>query len=852
MLGALAAPSTGPARERGTRMSEAPGPLAGLRVVEIAAGTAVAYCGQLLAQAGADIVRVEPPEGDEIRLQGPFPGDRFSLDEGGMHRVLNGGKRSVAAAASAEGAAAVEALVADCDLLLSSHQADSPLPLDDPAEFARRFPGVTYASISPFGATGPYASYRADSQVIEALSGFSYVTGNPDREPLAMGVDIADYFAGVNGYIAALAALFDGGRGFVDVSSLESLALADDHTLAVYAGTGAIRRRYYSRVLIAYPMDVLPCKDGAVAFIMQANSAPPLAELIGRPELAEAPILAEMRERVLNWQDFDALILPWLAKHSADEVVERARELRLPFGYVLRATELLEDEHLNVRGFFDPPPGGERTLGPPFRLTETPLRSGTPPALGEHDAQPWPAPREAGEGVRGHRGALDGLKVIDLSRVWAGPHIGRSLADLGADVVKVERPHLPGTLRSGFIAGNDSNGAYWNRSTYFLARNAGKRALTLDYATEEGQEVLHRLLAEADVLIENFTPPVLRRYALDYASLKERHPHLVMVSVCGYGQTGPNSDNPALGQTIEPAAGISAVTGYEGEPPILAGNTLGDAFSGMHAVAGVLTALLARERSGRGQHVDVAMQEAMIQLSGAHVMDALLNGRVHAPAGNRRPGMVRGAYRCEGDDAFVAISARGDGEWAALCEAIGRPELARVDRFRDDAARAASHDAIDAILGEWAIGRTNVEAMATLQAAGVPAGAALRPDEVFTNEQLLARRFFEPVELPEFGEIPLQRYIPALFDGAPYPPPGRAPIVDEHTEAVLSEAGLSAEERQRLFDAGITAPDLSVLQSDVMRSTRVMDLEAYVEQGSVLRIDEDYRERLAAALRASS
>ncbi len=833
-------------------MAEAPGPLAGLRVVEIAAGTAVAYCGQLLAQAGAGIVRVEPPEGDDVRLRGPFPGDRFGLDDGGMHRVLNGGKRSVAADTRSEGAATVEALVAGCDLLLSSHQAESALPLGDPEELARRFPGVTYVSVSPFGATGPYASYRADSQVIEALSGFSYVTGNPDREPLAMGVDIADYFAGVNGYIAATAALLDGGRGFVDVSSLESLALADDHTLAVYAGTGAIRRRYYSRVLIAYPMDVLPCKDGAIAFIMQANSAPPLAELIGRPELAEAPILAAMRERVLNWRDFDALILPWLAERTSDEVLERARELRLPFGPVLRATELIENEHLEVRGFFDPPPGGARTLGPPFRLSETPMRSGAPPALGEHDAEPWPAPRAAGEAPRGRRGVLDGLKVIDLSRVWAGPHIGRTLADLGADVVKVERPHLPGTLRSGFLAGNDPTGAYWNRSLYFLARNAGKRALTLDYATEEGQEVLHRLLAEADVLIENFTPPVLRRYALDYASLKERHPHLVMVSVCGYGQTGPRSNDPALGQTIEPASGISAVTGYEGEPPILAGNTLGDALSGMHAAAGVLTALMARERTGRGQHVDVAMQEAMTQLAGQHVMDAMLNGRDHAPAGNRRPGMVRGAYRCQGDDAFVAISARGDGEWAALCEAIGRPELARDERFRDDATRDASHDEIDAILGEWASTRGNIEAMEALQAAGVPAGAVLRPDEVYTNEQLNARRFFEPVDVPDFGETPLQRYIPALFDGAPYPPPGRAPIVDEHTDDVLAEAGLSPGDRRRLFDSGITAPDLSVLQSDAMRATRTMDLEAYVEQGSVLRIDEDYRERLAAALRASS
>ena len=835
-------------------MSEAPGPLTGLRVVEVAAGLAVAYCGQLLAQAGADVVRVEPPEGDEIRRQGPFPGDRFGIDDGGMHRVLNGGKRSVAAdVATAEGAATLEALVADCDLLISSHQADTALPLGDAEEFGRRFPGVTCVSISPFGATGPYAAYQADSHVIEALSGFSYITGNPDREPLSMGVELADYGAGVNGYIAAMAALFDGGRRFVDVSGLEALALADDHTLSVYAGTGAIRRRYYSRVLVAYPMDLLPCKDGSVAFIVQANAGPPLAALIGRPDLADAPILAEARERTLRWRDFEALVRPWLDEHTASEVLERARELRMPFGPVLSAPQLLEDEHLRVRGFFDPPAGSdERTLGPPFRLSETPLRPGVPAALGEHDAEPWSAPREAHDPVRGRAGALAGLRVIDITRVWAGPHVGRTLADLGADVIKVERSHLPGRMRSAFLAGNDASGEYWNRSVYFLARNAGKREITLDYAEEQGREVLHRLLGEADVLLENFTPPVLRRYSLDYASLKERHPHLVMVSVCGYGQYGPRTDDQALGQTIEPGSGISAVTGYKGEPPILAGNTLGDAISGMHAVAGLLTALIARERSGRGQHVDVAMQEAMIQMSGPQLMDALLNGREGAPNGNRRPGQVRGAYRCEGDDAWVAISARDEREWEALCAAIGRPGLARDWRFRDAAGRDASHDAIDAILEQWTSGRTKFEAMATLQAAGVPAGAVLHADEVFANEQLAARRFFAPIEIPDFGETPLQRYVPALFDGEPYPPRGRAAVADEHTETVLIEAGLSAEERRQLFAAGVTAPDVGAFTTDAVRAARVMDLEAYLEQGSLLRIDEDYRERLAAALRASS
>ena len=233
-------------------------------------------------------------------------------------------------------------------------------------------------------------------------------------------------------------------------------------------------------------------------------------------------------------------------------------------------------------------------------------------------------------------------------------------------------------------------------------------------------------------------------------------------------------------------------------------------------------------------------------------MDALLNGRERAPNGNRRPGQVRGAYRCEGDDAWVAISARDDREWEALCAAIGRPGLARDWRFRDAAGRDASHDAIDAILEQWTSARTKFEAMATLQAAGVPAGAVLHADEVFANEQLAARRFFAPIEIPDFGETPLQRYVPALFDGEPYPPRGRAAVADEHTEAVLIEAGLSAEERRQLFAAGVTAPDFGEFTTAAVRAARVMDLEAYLEQGSLLRIDEDYRERLAAALRASS
>ena len=836
------------------------GPLAGLRVVELSAGLPVAYAGQLFAQCGAEVVRIEPPSGDSVRHTGPFRGDVPHVDGGGLHRVLNGGKRSVVADVMYEDGERVAAeLLEASDVLLTSSQTAARLPLADPPQIAARFPGLTYVSISPFGATGPYARYRADSHVIEALAGFSYVTGDPDREPLSMGVELADYFAGVAGFSAALAALLERRAGrerrVVDVSAFEALASADDHTLCVYATTGAVRRRYYSRVLIAYPMDLMPCADGSIAFVPGgADFATAVSQLIERPELAVDPVFAVPRERIIRWREFDAYVKPWLESHTVAEVLERARPLRLAFGPVMTAQDLLDDAHLKERGFFRALPDGQLTLGPPFRLSDTPTEVAPPPALGEHQAEPWPAPRGAGA-LAGRsdaeRGYFEGLRVIDISHVWAGPLVTRTLADLGADVIKVERADRPEGVRSAFTAGNDTSGDYWNRSPYFAARNAGKRSIALDLASTDGQALLLRLLEDADVLVENFTPRVLRTFGLDYGSLRERFPRLVMASVCGYGQTGPRANDPALGQTIEPASGISAVTGYAGEPPLKAGNTLGDALSGMHGLAGLLAALMARERTGRGQHVDVSMQEAALQLAAPQLMDALLNGRSHATAGNRRPGCIRGVYPCRGDDEWVALTVRSDEEWAALCRAIDQAGWTHDDGFAEPRSRTARHDEIDGVIAAWTAERSKFEVMERLQAAGVPAGAVLKADEIFADEQLAARRFFDPIEIPGYGEIPLQRFCPALFDGVAMGARGRAPRLGEHTNELLEALGVDAVERRRLDAAKVTEASTAEWVGEQARSARVMPLEALVQQGSLLRIDPDYRQRVRETLDAA-
>ena len=378
-------------------VAEAPAPAAleGTRVVEIAAGGAVAYAAQLFAQCGAEVIRIEPPGGDAIRRAGPFAGDRPSADGGGLHSLLNGGKRSVALdVASDAGAHFASKLIASSQLLIGNWRTPAApgLPLADSEAMAARFPDTVYLSISPFGRTGPYADRKADSLIIEGAAGMSYVSGKPDREPMGSGVEVAEYYGAATGWVAGLAALADKGAGvehhFVDVSLHESLSSADDHNLPVYIGTGAIRRRYYSRVLIIYPSDSLPVQDGYVAFVLSGfDVGAMIAELIEQPELATNPIVAASQERVLHWRQFDAIVGPWMKSHTKAEVLKRADEIGFAFADVATTQDLVDDPHLAERGYWRELPGGGIVPGPSVRFSETPLRIAEAPTLGEATAE---------------------------------------------------------------------------------------------------------------------------------------------------------------------------------------------------------------------------------------------------------------------------------------------------------------------------------------------------------------------------------------------------------------------------------------------------------------------------------
>jgi len=373
--------------------------LAGIRVIELAQGVAGPYCGKLLADAGAEVIKVEPPEaGDRSRNLGPFPDDIPDREKSGLYLHLNTNKKSVSLdAGTASGRTILKRLLAKADILIESfppgHMPGLGLGYDDLKE---ELSDLIYCSITPFGQTGPYRDYKANSIALMALCGLMYVTGDPDREPLATGGYPADYFAALNAWVAILAALAfrerEGGGQYIDVSMLESLGCADEYNTGMYSFMGAIRRRYYSRHLFSYPMDIYACRDGQVVVVPGANGFPTsMALLVEQPELETHMLFTNFWMRAIQSQEFDALIQPWLDAHDAEDILTRAQELRLPFGPVLGPKTLLANAHLAERGFFQEiahPEAGKLThCGLPFLMSETPLETGPSPTLGQHNEE---------------------------------------------------------------------------------------------------------------------------------------------------------------------------------------------------------------------------------------------------------------------------------------------------------------------------------------------------------------------------------------------------------------------------------------------------------------------------------
>lgn len=402
---------------------------------------------------------------------------------------------------------------------------------------------------------------------------------------------------------------------------------------------------------------------------------------------------------------------------------------------------------------------------------------------------------------------LDGIRVIDLTMVWAGPFGTRMLGDYGAEVIKVEAPRQWDLLRSlGLIPRTEHH--WYNKSAYFNHNNRDKYALALDLADERGRQTLLRLCAVSDVIVENFRSDVMDNLGLNYEAVKAANPNIIYVSMPGHGKTGPEKDYVAYGSNVEQLAGIVAISGYEGDEPMKTGFSYGDPMAGTALVGAVAAALRQRSRSGEGLYLELAQRENLMMFVGEHIVDYSMNGVARPPLGNRHPLYApHNRYRSAGDDRWVTVACETDEAFASLCRAIGQPELAEDPRFATNAARKANEDELDGVIEAWTAVRGHYEATHLLQRFGVAAGAVLTIPELMADPHLRSREAWVEHTHPDAGTWEMEAP-PWKLSRTPGHIRLPAPGFGQHNSYVLRDVlKLSEAEIAELYAAGITADD---------------------------------------------
>ncbi|GAA3524056.1 CaiB/BaiF CoA transferase family protein [Nocardioides daeguensis] len=392
--------------------------------------------------------------------------------------------------------------------------------------------------------------------------------------------------------------------------------------------------------------------------------------------------------------------------------------------------------------------------------------------------------------------ALDGIRVVEMGQLLAGPFCGQLLGDFGAEVIKIEPPEVGDPLRQWGRGKSDGRSLWWP----IVGRN--KMSVTLDLRTAEGQEVARRLIASADVLLENFRPGTLERWGLDPATLWELNPGLVIVRVTGFGQDGPYSSQAGYGSIGEAMGGLRYITGDPDRPPSRTGLSIGDSLAGTYAALGALAALRAREHTGRGQIVDSAIYEAVLAMTESLVSewDAVKYQRERT--GAVLPNVAPSNVYPTSDGAEILIAANQDTVFGRLAALMGRPELADDPRYRDHNARGHHQEELDGIVADWTATCASGPLLADLNAAGVPAGRIYRAEDMFDDPHFLAREAIVRVPHDELGDLAMQNVAPKLSET-----PGRVrwagTALGSHTDAVLGDLGLGTEEIADLRRRGV-------------------------------------------------
>lgn len=725
-------------------------PLAGVRVVETATGVAGPYLTKILGDLGAEVTKVEPEGGDRSRLHGPFPDDRTDPDRSALFIHLNGAK--VLAPPSD-----LETLVPRADLIVD----DGVL---DHAGIRGRHPHVVVASMTPFGADGPYAEYQVADIVLYGLGGPMIQTGVREREPYKVAGNQVLYQWGATGAVGVLGALrraeATGIGALVEVCGLETQLGSIDRQIShllwrQWTGLEVTREQGGSSALL--PSGYFPCLGGHVALIVVANWLPRLLAVLDDPELTQRCSQPDWASDPEVPGLLEAGLYVWLAERTPQQAMADAAVHRLPIAPFNGPAELHRDPHFEARRFFIDR-GGDQVPAPPLRFHPAPVveLDDVSEKQGEPDPESLP---------------LAGIRILDLTEVWSGPYATMMLGDLGAEIIRVDNPWFFPTITRGSFPRPardllENIGQYtacypdmepgerpWNRSGNYVAHSRSKKSCTLDLRRPLGHETFLRLVEEADVVIENGSIGVVDRLDIGWDVLRARNPRLIMVRMPAMGLTGPYRDFVGFGMHLEALGGSASLSGYRnGDPSDNSPTYPMDAAAGAHAAVGVLAALRQRETTGRGMLVEVPQLEVILQHVGELLIDAGWRGENRQNPGNRHVTYApQGCYPCSGVDQWLVLSVDSDEAWAGMRRAMGEPAWADDERFATNDDRRVNHDELDEYISEWSGQSEASELFHRLQAEGVAAAPVQNQAAQLADPHLAARGSFRinsSVEVP--------------------------------------------------------------------------------------------------------
>lgn len=717
-------------------------PLDALTILELGDSLAVRYAGRLFAGCGARVVR---------RAQGSVQ-IGYGGEAGRAYAAwLDAGKEIAPVAEEA-----FDAVIVDADADISGVPA-----------------GALRVDVSWFDRDGPYAGWAGSDGVIQALSGAAYGFGEPEGPPVVAQGNAPSVMAGVTAAVAALAGLIGRRRGQgperIGLNVLEAALCITEGGPIANASDGLVSHRLgINRFWPTYPASSYRTADGWVGLTALTPSQwQALCDLLDMPEAARDERFATADGRLAHADEIDGLLAPRLRGVSAQAFADAAQARRIPAAAMVRPGELHRLEHWRARESFEPLVGWPEVQAPrlPFRLSREQL------------ARP-DASRTTPEGA----GPLAGLRVLDFSMGWSGPLAARHLADLGADVVKVESLAYPDWWRGWEREAGGDPPSHEIRSG-FNAVNRNKRGVTIDMRSEEGRRQARTLAAGSNVVIENFTTGVMEGFGLGPDDLQTIAPGIVSVSMGAFGAFGPLKGYRAYGSTVEQASGLGFVNGEEGWKPCLQHVAYGDAVAGLYTAFALLACLFGRDRHG-GAAIDLSQVECLFEMAAPAIVAEQVNGApVPREAGGRPLAAPAGCVRADGEDEWVYLEA-GEDSWKALCNLIGREDWAADTAYAASSGRKRDEKALLAEIERWSLALSPGEAAARLQDAGIAAAPVSRPSRLGFDAQLAVSGFWVWAERRHVGRH--------LLGAAPYRLDGErprvrrpAPLLGEHNDDIL-------------------------------------------------------------------